>query len=424
MTENSNENLSEVLFKPQRHSLETSFISNSVENLPNVSISNSVTDAEYQCQWFRVLHLIYWGWLGCDVIKLKSVISKIVACDAKRSRPGIVDTVYEYAKGNWIYEFSMLARDCNLKASQLESENDIESAYIWYRLAYLYYDIASYPHLKGDELANQALLQHHINYRKASSLAKGDFEEVKLTVEGKVATAFIHTPDKTKLSPCIVICSNMQNLATEYLRFYRENLYDKGIALVACDLPGIGLSSNVSLSEQTDKVHNVLLDYIKEHVPYLDNTRIGILSQRLGGNCASRILASRSEDIKCCCMVAPLLDEFFVNKELLAKTPSMVRAILCNHIGIDAAQWDNIIPQLQTYSIKKQALFSGKKVTTPIMVLGINDDYMSPKADIKLCESFGSNVESEIISLKKKETPYDLFNVFIEKTVSWFVKNL
>ena len=112
MTDISSENLSEVLFKPTRKSLETSFISNSVAELPKSGIKTSF---DTSC-WFRQLSETYWGWLGCDMIKIKSAIARIAASKGQRTREGILDTVYEYGPGNWIYEFSMLGRDSNLEA--------------------------------------------------------------------------------------------------------------------------------------------------------------------------------------------------------------------------------------------------------------------------------------------------------------------
>ena len=60
MTDISSENRSEVLFKPTRKSLDTSFISNSVAELPKSGIKTSFDTA---C-WFRQLSETYWGWLG------------------------------------------------------------------------------------------------------------------------------------------------------------------------------------------------------------------------------------------------------------------------------------------------------------------------------------------------------------------------
>lgn len=422
MTEISSENLSEVLFKPTRKSLESSFISNSVATLPHSDLAFSYDPS----QWFRQISETYWGWLGCDVIKIKSAISKMASSHATRTREGILDTVYEYGAGNWIYEYAMLGRESNAQAQQAEEKGDIEQAYQLYRLAYLYYDIASYPHLKGDELGGQALLQHYINYRKAATLTTGDFLEIKFPVSNskQLATAFIHTPDKTKLCPCIVICSNLLNLATEYLRLYREHFYPNGIALVACDLPGMGLNVNFALTEDTSAIHRALIDYLKTSVPFIDNSRIGVFAQRFGGNSAVHLLAEREEDIKCCCIIGPLIHEYFLNKEFLAKTPSMHRATIANRLGFDAAQWDNVVPQLQAYSIKKQGLLTGRKINVPTYLIGLDGDYLCPKEDLQFLKNACTNAQLEIMTVKKHERAYSVFTRCLDSITSWLVKHL
>jgi esterase FrsA len=88
----SDENLSVKLFKPQRTSLETSFISNSVEELVYFNPKTK--------NWYREIPFAYWAWLGIDIIEVMSVISNITVSTNKRTREGIFDTVYEYGSGN------------------------------------------------------------------------------------------------------------------------------------------------------------------------------------------------------------------------------------------------------------------------------------------------------------------------------------
>ena len=56
--------------------------------------------------WFRMLHRAEWAWHGISPVETEEVLSRIAASEAKRSRPGILDTVAQYGPGNWIYEFS------------------------------------------------------------------------------------------------------------------------------------------------------------------------------------------------------------------------------------------------------------------------------------------------------------------------------
>lgn len=414
------QNLSEVLFKPTRKSLETSFVSNSVKELPVVEESSYYK----QTRWYRTIHMSYWGWLGFDLIEVESALARIAASKLKRTREDVLDTVYEYGPGNWIYEFSMLGTKYSAMAKEIEASDSADKnkeAFRLFRLADLYYDLASYPHLRGDELGQQALVQHYINYRQAAKYAKGDFIEIKFPVGEKFGQAMIHTPDKTKKYPCVLVCSNYENLATEYLRFYQECLADLGIALIAIDMPGIGLNSSISLDADTAVVHEAALEYIVKHVPYIDKTKIGILAQRLGGNCAVRLMLTHPDDICCAYIVAPLMHEYFTNKEYLAKTPSMIRSTIANRLNFDAAQWENVMPQLQIFSIKKQGILVGRKTSIPTIIVGRENDYLSVKGDINLAASVSSNAEIKYLSNK---TSYNIFNDVIDHATEWLNEHL
>ena len=134
MTSLCDENLSVKLFKPQRKSLETSFISNSVEELVSFNPKSK--------NWYRIMPFAYWAWLGIDIIEVMSVISNIASSTNKRTREGVFDTVYEYGSGNWCYEFSQKATEYVAKAQEASENNDSDNAFKYYRFAYLFFAIA------------------------------------------------------------------------------------------------------------------------------------------------------------------------------------------------------------------------------------------------------------------------------------------
>lgn len=420
----SDQNLSEILFKPTRKSLETSFVSNSVKELPKVQ---GLYSAKLH-NWFRLIHMPYWAWLGFDVIELEAALSRIAASKMKRTREDILDTVYEYGPGNWIYEFSMLGSKYAALAKEAEScytensnKNDKKRIFKLFRQAELYFVLASYPHLHGDELGSQALAQHYINYRLAAKYADGDFVEIKFPVDDKIGAAMIHTPDKSKKSPCVIVCSNYENLATEYIRFYQDCLYPLGIALVAIDMPAIGLNSSIPLESDTSKVHSAALNYIVNNVPFIDRTRIGILAQRFGGNCAVKLMLNNASDIRCAFIVSPVMHEYFTNVDYLSKTPSMIRATIANRLNFDAAQWEIVIPQMQIFSIKKQGILVGQKTDIPTVIIGIQQEILAVSGDLKLAASVSSKSEIKYLSDKKS---FNIFNDVISEATTWLSEHL
>ncbi|WP_294463264.1 alpha/beta hydrolase [uncultured Ruminobacter sp.] len=415
MTEISSENLSEVLFKPHRSSLETSFISNSVDELlPNRDGSPR--------RWFRDLHRDYWSWMGLDILEIQKVVSDIAGSENKRTREGVLDTVYEYGPGNWVYEFSMLAEKHASHARSIENDPDArEEAFKHFRLAYLCYALASYPHLKGDEMANHALLMNHVNYKKAAGYVDGHFEIIKFKSEAGEGTAYVHTPDKNQCLPCVIICGNYVNLATEYLRFYRENLYPNGVAMITLDLPGMGMNSNIPLTANTGVLHEALLDYVKENLPYINRMHIGIIAQRFGCNCATHLLVSHSSDIRVACMIAPIVNDVMVDPELLKLASPIQRTSMCNRMGTDAAEWENLIPRLQTFSVKRQGLISGVKLKTPMLVVSSDRKSISSIGDAKLLGGISEN--TEFMELKAN-TAFELFTKVIDQVSDWLKERL
>ncbi|MBQ3775548.1 MAG: alpha/beta hydrolase [Ruminobacter sp.] len=415
MTEISSENLSEVLFKPHRSSLETSFISNSVEELlPN-------RDGTPR-RWFRELHRDYWSWMGLDILEIQKALADISGSENKRTREGVLDTVYEYGPGNWVYEFSMLAEKHSSYAKSIEEDpGKKEEAFKHFRLAYLCYAMASYPHLQGDEMANHALLMNHLNYKKVASYLSGHFEIIKFKSEAGEGTAYVHTPDRFKCLPCVIICGNYINLATEYLRFYRENLFPNGIAMITLDLPGMGMNTGITLSANTGVLHEAVLDYVKEKLPYIDRSRIGIVAQRFGCNCAAHLLATHSSDIKAACMIAPIVNDVLVDPELLKLASPIQRASMCNRMGTDAAEWEQLIPRLQIFSVKRQGLLSGLKLSKPLLVVTSDRKSISTIGDAKLIGSISD--KTEFMELKAA-TAFELFTKVIDQITDWLKERL
>ncbi len=415
MTEISGENLSEVLFKPHRTSLETSFISNSVAELP------PARDGSPR-RWFRGIHRDYWGWMGLDLIEVQQALANISASDKPRTREGVLDTVFEYGPGNWIYEFSLLGdKYALLGKNAAEDPAARDEAYRCYRLSYLYYALASYPHLRGDELGAQALLLNHLNYRRAAEFQDCRLDIVKFPTEGGEGTAYIHTPDRNKCLPCVMIFGSYEYLATEYLRFFRECLYPAGIAMVTMDLPGMGMNAKVKFTPRLGMVHEAALDYIAKNVPWIDKTRIAAVGQRFGCACALHALAARPDGFRTACLVEPIVNDVFMDKDLLKLASPIQRAIMCNRIDEDAANWENLLPRLQVLSVKRQGILGGLKLDLPILVLGTPAKNISTPGDVALVKALSSESESRVL---KAGSAFELFTKFIDEVTGWIGRQL
>ena len=111
----------------------------------------------FRKSWFRMLHRAEWAWHGISPVETEEVLSRIAASEAKRSRPGILDTVAQYGPGNWIYEFSSEAGKVLREANAAEERGGDPTALLL-RAAHLY-STAAYPYLRRDNASEKALRQ-------------------------------------------------------------------------------------------------------------------------------------------------------------------------------------------------------------------------------------------------------------------------
>lgn len=353
------ENLSEILFKPQRTSRETSVISNSDLTISEDHLFGGYLTGYFN-KWYRPVYRFLWTWLGGNLLDIDMALAKIAASDNKRSRENCLDTVIDYGPGNWIYEFSSIAQDRFLRAKQELLSGDEKKASHHFRMASRYFAIASYPNLKGDDLAAESALLGRKSYREIFAHDKdlGYFSEESFKVRDTTVTAFLHSPDSTSLHPCVIIAGTYWQSAIDYFRIYADYLSRHGIAVLILDLPGVGGSMSLSLDERSSDILESAIEHLKENVPFIDSTNIGVTAHSVGCNPVVRLSILRPDLIKAIALIDPMVDKLYTNQDFLNEMPLCNRASLANRMGLDAASWSTIIPQLQIMSLKKQGLLS------------------------------------------------------------------
>lgn len=91
------------------------------------------------------------------------------------------------------------------------------------------YSIAAYPHLKGDELAEQAQALANRAYQEAAQHLHGRMREISFTIPGGPAvTGFLHTPAGDGPFPTVMMCGGLDSLQTDYYSLYERYLAPKG----------------------------------------------------------------------------------------------------------------------------------------------------------------------------------------------------
>jgi esterase FrsA len=173
-------NLSETLFKPRFKHPETSTLVRRFNQgtMPSVQ---SALDGKNVPHWYRMINRLMWIWRGIDPREILDVQARIVMSDAERTDSELYDTVVGYRGGNWIYEWAKQAMLWQQKASQ--EEDATLSGQHWLHAANLY-SIAAYPHLKGDELAEQAQALANRAYEEAAQRLPVRMRELEFTIPG------------------------------------------------------------------------------------------------------------------------------------------------------------------------------------------------------------------------------------------------
>ena len=409
-------NLSERLFSKVRKVQETSTISNSAGALGEHEGEQVLIEGICSNAWYRIIRRSYWIWQGADPIELEDILSHIATGTGVRSREEKLDTLQGYAPGNWIYEFSQVAGEYFKKGKSLEQEGDLSGARKAYLRATRYYSIASYPHLKGDELAEQAQLQGNQAYREAGRLMPVPLKILTIPFRDKEINGYLHLPTDAHVVPVVMVSGSIDSLQIDFYRFYEQYLAPNGIGMLTLDMPGIGYSSQFPLVQDTSRLHQAALHYLREEVPFVDNQRIGMVGVRLGGNVAARLAYLEPTHLKTVACIGPGLNQFFVEPELFNQASPMLRASLANRLGMDAVNWKELQPQCQIFSLKRQGLVGVTRTRVPILSIGHRRDFICPESDIRTLASsshYGKAIVLDKLPVMK------VFDRALSETCDW-----
>ena len=371
-SQNTSANLSEILFKPKHDYIETSLISNSGCPLPDVGDGLHFMGSPFRSKWYRPLNLYTWTYLGGNNLDIELALSNIIMSKNDRSRETCFDTVSQYGAGNWIYEFSSIAQERVMRARLATEQGNLNEASHHYRMASRYFAIAAYPNLKGDVLAAQASLLGRQAYRKIFNDEKefGYYKELTFLVRGEKVTGHLHSMDNKTLQPCVIVVTAYGDTSTDYYRLFSDYFRKMGIAIFVIDMPGMGDASKIILDANTSDILEAAVDYLREHVNYIDSSAIGAMGYRFSSNPVARLALLRPDVFKAIALVSPAVHNAYINHKLLNNMPLAARSSLANRLNLDASNWETIVPQMQMLSLKKQGLI-GYHASNKVPVLSV-----------------------------------------------------
>jgi len=414
-------NLSEVLFSKKNNERETSTLIQNSDSKKNKKLHNNDTNNENKTGWYRLIKLMQWSWQGIDIVDTYEILAEISASENERSDPDLLDTVVGFRSGNWSYEWSKKGMVFQKKGNELAELGHKEAAKKAYYTASQYYSVASYPHLKGDDNSIQAQTLAFLNYRNAFAQDEtGLLKEILVPYQGKKISCYLHLPNDDVIHPVVIVSPGIDGLQCDLLPLYEKHFKQAGLAMLTVDMPGVGFSSNLKLDQNSSKLHQAILHYMKE-VPWVDQSRMSVMGLRMGGNVANRLAYIEPTLVKTAVSVAPAVASIFDNFEHFSKLAPMTLDCFASRMQMNNSDAKHLYQHCLPFSLIKQGLLGRKRIKIPMLGIGYARDIMCNKQDLKLIARSSFESESMIID---KSPIFASYLKSLEYSAEWLVKHL
>ncbi|MDC6112159.1 esterase FrsA [Serratia rubidaea] len=405
-------NLSEILFKPSFKHRETSTLIRRAPHARSATM-HSPLEGDTANNWYRMLNRLLWAWRGVDEVEIVEVLSRIAASAAEHSDERLLDTVVGYRNGNWIYEWVHQGMQWQQRA--LEQQDPLLAGKHWLRAAN-FYSIAGYPHLKGDELAEQAEVLANRAYEEAALLLPYQLKELEFKIDGgSPITGFLHMPEQGKAPfPTVLMCGSLDTLQTDYHRLFNDYLAPLGIAMLTIDMPSIGASAKWKLTQDSSFLHQQVLSQLPG-VPWIDHQRVTAFGFRFGANVAVRLAYLEPQRLRGVACLGPVVHGVLCDARNQQQVPDMYMDVLASRMGMADASDHVLKMELNRYSLKMQGLL-GRRCYTPMLSGFWEQDPLSSKAESQLIVS--SSLDGKLLAIPRAPI-YRSFHQALQQMSRW-----
>lgn len=405
----SNANLSETLFKPVLNSPETSTLVH----------RNNIKGKLVSGNWYRDINKAIWAWRGIDALELSEVLGRIAMSTNPRTNDQLLDTVIGYRSGNWIYEWALQASIWQKKAHDIAQENQSLAAQYWLKATTLY-SLASYPHLKNDNLASQIELLAYKAYSEATALLPGLCRTVEFVVDNNNVNGFLYLPDAEKGPyPTIILCSNLDSLQLDQHKLFYDFFAPAGFALLSIDAPGIGYSARWKFSFDTSYLYQQILSQVAT-LPWVDQSNLFILGIKSAANAAIRLAYLEQKILRGAISFAGIVHNGLTSGVLVDNMSEMYKDVLASRLGLSSISDELLKAELSSYSLKNQGLL-GHRCITPMFAIAIENDKINSIEDAKLIAS--SSQHGKLLSIPSSPLKTSLHKAATEMTY-WIKQQL
>jgi len=362
-----------------------------------------------------------WAWQGMDIIDCYDVLAHISASANKRSSPQLLDTVIGFRPGNWSYEWTQKAMSYQKQGREFALQGDSEKARRAYYCASQFYSVASYPHLKGDELSAQAQALAFSNYRESFKYNKKyQLKIIKVPFQGKEVICYLHLPHTDTIRPVVIVSGGLDTLQCELLPLFEKALAPAGIAMLTVDLPGVGFSNHIKLQQNASSLHQAIIHYLK-NIPWVDDNRISLMGMRFGGNIATRLAFLEPKKVKSVICIGAAVGSVFEQIDNFKKLPPMLLDCIASRMQINDSSAQLLYQHCVPFSLIKQGLLARRPIDTPLLSIGHQDDIICNKEDLQLLARASYKGQKHIID---KAPVFESYLNALSYSAQWLTRYL
>ena len=412
----SGTNLSEILFKPSFKQQETSTLVQRARHTDGQSTVVAALDGANPGNWYRMINRLMWIWRGVDAWEIEETLARIAASKADRTHDRLLDTVIGYRPGNWIYEWSHQGMVWQQKAMD-EPQPELSGGY-WLRAANLY-SIAAYPHLVGDQLAEQAQTLANRAWEEAAGRLSYQLKALEFPISGGgKLTGFLHLPSQgSGPFPTVLVCGGLDMLQNDTYRLFHDYFAPAGMAMLTIDMPSIGYSAKWNLTQDSSFLHQQVLKTLPD-IPWIDARRVSAFGFRFGANIAVRLAYLESQRLRAVACLGPVVHALLTDTQRQDRIPGMYMDVLASRIGMAHASDAALKIELSRYSLKTQGLL-GRRCPLPMLAGYWENDPFSPKDEAALIVS--SSAYGKLLALKPAPV-YQNFHHALLDIRNWLTK--
>ncbi|MFM2482235.1 alpha/beta hydrolase [Celerinatantimonas sp. YJH-8] len=400
---------SEQLFKSHSSVIETSAIMNpQASQLENEQPASLLKNTELHC-WYRLFSFNWWQSLGISVIETQQIMSQIAMSHRSRTS-ALLDTVKGYQPGSWCYEW--LSYAVGLQREK-PSYRAVTAA-----------TIASYPHLKGDELSDRAQVLVDRYYQQVIQQSSQVDHFEKIIVDGTQGEAsaggYLHVPSSDTAVPLIIVACDFSMLYSELLGWFENQLAAAGIGLFVIDFAGNGLNRRWGWQEDSSRLYELLWQKLQEN-PRIDSKRVGLVGVRWAAHSMIRLAQLHANELKYLVCIGPAVDSIFQSQQRLDALPRVVVDGVLNRLGSMGVERDRLAAHLSAFSLKKQGMLRRHSWNGQLYCIYHDRDIICEKDDIESLKQMA--VHHDFERLKGVSIEEQLPKIFI-KCGNWLKKQL